>query len=63
MNTQNGLVIVCNSAVVNNNQFYGIADRAGECGNERTDCMQCGEFLDWLKTSQLSRRTMLKGVS
>jgi len=46
MNEQNGLVIVCNPAVVNNKEFYVIADRAGECGNESLDSVQCGEFLD-----------------
>ena len=46
MNEHNGLILVGNPAVVNNKQFYVIADSAGECGNEHPDSMQCGEFLD-----------------
>ena len=34
-----------------------------ECGNESSGSMKCGEFLDYLQTVSLIRRTLLHGVS
>ena len=34
-----------------------------ECGNELSGSIKCGEFLDWLRPVNFSRRTVLEGVS
>jgi hypothetical protein len=35
----------------------------GECGNELSDSIKCGEFLDYRETVSFSRRTLLNAAS
>jgi len=41
----------------------GLVAGTCECGNEPLGSIKCGEFLDYLRNGQLSRSTLLHGVS
>jgi hypothetical protein len=36
---------------------------SSECGNKPRGCIMLGEFIDWLRTSWLTGRTLFFGVS